>query len=148
MNFQNFIRKNLLKKENIGFDQIEKQIQRAYKDLKSAEVLLASDDAGAYQFAYNAMLHAGRALLFVKGYRPTVEKSHKTVVDCVKIILGERFQILIEKFDRMRKARHTIIYDISEISGTEARNALKSAGDFVGKIAEIIQKKSPQKKLF
>ena len=82
MSYQDLIKRNLLKKENISFNQIEKVLKRAHKNLKSSKLLLDNnDEEGAFKFAYEAMLLSGRALIFSYGMRPRIIGSHKTVVD-------------------------------------------------------------------
>ena len=84
MNYNDLINQGLLKQDNIGFDQINRVIERAYKNIKSAKVLLDNDDEeGAFRFAYDAMLLAGRALIFSYNLRPRAEGSHKIVIDCM-----------------------------------------------------------------
>ena len=104
MNYQNLIKKGLLRKEKIGFDQINKVLEKAFRYIKSAKTLLADvDEEGAYQFAYDAMLLSGRALVFSYGLRPRTVGSHKIVVDFTEKILGKEYKILTRKFNKMRK---------------------------------------------
>lgn len=71
MLFETYLKKGLLKRQGVNFKQIDKQIIRAKKDLITAEAVLASKDAEwAAMIAYHAMLRAGRALLFSRGYLP------------------------------------------------------------------------------
>lgn len=140
MSYQNLVKQKLLKKEKIGFDQIDRLIIRAAKDLKSAKVLIRIDEETAYALAYQAMLHAGRTLLFSQGYRPSTYQAHKTVVECTKKTLGKGHKILTIKFDKMRKKRHGLIYEATiGVSTTETKNAIKSASELVKKIEEEIQ---------
>lgn len=44
MTYQEFVKRGLLKKEKVGFDQINKTIERAYRNLKSAEILIKNND--------------------------------------------------------------------------------------------------------
>ncbi len=37
MNYKEFIKKGLIKEENIGFDQINKLLERAFRNIKSAK---------------------------------------------------------------------------------------------------------------
>lgn len=150
MSYQGLIKKNLLKKENISFEQIEKVLKRAHKNLKSAKLLLDNnDEEGAFKFAYEAMLLSGRALIFSYGLRPRTIGSHKTVVDFTKEIFGEEYEILTNKFDKIRKRRHDLIYGVEfTTSSTESANAIDSAHKLIDKIEEHIQEKNPQKKLF
>jgi len=149
MNYQEFIKKGLLKEEKIGFDQINKVIERAYRNLKSAKTLIKDgDEEGGFRFAYEAMLLAGRTLIFSYGLRPRVVGSHKIVVDFTEKILGNEYKVLAQKFDKMRKKRNYLIYGTGlTASKTEAENAIKTAEKFIEKIREIIEKKSPQLKL-
>ena len=138
--------KKLIKTEKIGIDQIEKVIKAAEKNLKVADKLLFIDEGHAYETAYTAMLRAGRAFVFVKGYRPTTGFQHKTVVNFAAHFLGDNYKVLIEKFDYMRKNRNKFIYEPWKfhISMTDAKSALKSAREFVEIIKEVIKKENPQ----
>ena len=141
-----YIEKKLIKAEKIGLDQIEKVMKAAEKDLKVAERLLSIDEGHAYETAYAAMLHAARAFVFVKGYRSTTNFQHKTVVSLAAHFLGDKYKVLIEKFDHMRKNRNKFIYEPWKfhISMTDAKSALKSAREFVEIIKEVIKKEHPQ----
>lgn len=149
MNYQELINKGLLKQEQIGFDQINKVLARAYRNIRSAKTLLKDDDEeGSFGLAYEAMLLAGRALAFSYGLRPRTVGSHKIVVDFTEKIIGKEYKILIQKFDKMRRKRNYLIYGIGLIiSETEAENAIKTAKEFMEKIREVIQKRNPQKRL-
>lgn len=149
MIYQEFVKKGLLQKQQVGFDQINKIIERAYRNIKSARTLIKDQDReGGFRFAYEAMLLAGRALVFSYGLRPRARGSHKIVVDFTGSVLGDEYKLLVQKFDRMRRKRNYLIYGIGlVISGTEAKNAITSAENFLETIKEIIQKKNPQIKL-
>ena len=149
MNYQDLIDKGFIKKEEIGFDQISKTIGKAYQKIRASEILLENDvEEDAYALAYEAMLLAGRALVFSCGFRPRAVGSHKTVVEFTRRIIGDRYDILVKKFDKMRKKRHYIIYgSSSDVSPTEAQNAIKSATEFLEKIKQEIAAKNPQQKL-
>ncbi len=141
-----YLEKDLLKRQKVGFDQIHKLMFRAKKDLESAGLMLESDPAMAYNCAYSAMLHSARAFVFIKGFRPTTNYQHKTVVEFTRHFLGEEYKMLTEKFNRMRKNRNLFMYEPWEIniSGTDASNALKSAKDFIDVIVEIMKEENPQ----
>ena len=149
MNYQEYIKKGLLKKEHIGFDQINKIMVKARRNLKSAGILIKNgDEEGGFQFAYEAMLLAARALVFSYGLRPRAIGSHKIVIDFAETVLGAEYKILIQKLDKMRRKRHYLIYGVGlVISKTEAENAVKTAEEFIEKIQKFIQKKNPQQKL-
>lgn len=146
-NFLNeYIEKKLIKPEKIGFDQVEKVIASAEKNLKVAEKLLSIDEGHAYETAYTAMLHAGRAFVFIKGFRPSTNFHHKTVVAFAAHFLGDKYEALVEKFDYMRKNRNNFIYEPWKfhISMTDAKSALKSAREFVELIKDEIKREHPQ----
>ena len=86
-----YIKKRLVKPEKIGIDQIEKVSKAADKNLSVAEKMLSIDEGHAYETAYTAMLHAARAFIFIKGYRPTTSFQHKTVVSFTANFLGDNY---------------------------------------------------------
>ena len=151
MTYENFLKeylnKGLLKRQKSDFRTMEKLIQRAYKELKVAQVNLTIDEGVAFTVAYTAMLHAGRALMFLKGFRPADGFQHKTVVEFAGYILGMKYKKLTQHFDKMRKKRNIFTYELSiSISPTEVKNALNSATKFVEAIRSLIEKENPQLK--
>jgi uncharacterized protein (UPF0332 family) len=140
-----YIKKGLIKKLDPDFHTIQTLVFRAQQDLKTARANLTIDEGIAYTVAYLAMLHAGRALMLSKGYRPADGFQHKTVVEFMEHVLGKDCIVLVEKFDRMRKNRNLFTYEVTlTISKTEAENALKTAIQFVSLIQDIIKQKNPQ----
>jgi uncharacterized protein (UPF0332 family) len=151
MTFDDFIAKcksqGLIKEEKINFKGIENLIARAYKEIKIAEANVSIDEGTAYTVAYTSMLHAGRALMFVKGFRPSNGYQHKTVVDFIAIVLGNEFKTLTQHFDKMRRKRNLFLYEVNiSISPDEVATALKSASSFIKAIRDIIEKENPQHK--
>lgn len=142
-----YIEKKFIKPEKIGFDQIEKVIKAAEKNLKIAEKLLSIDEGYAYETAYTAMLHAARAFMFVRGYRPTTSFQHKTAVSFAARFLGDKYKALVEKFDYMRRDRNKFIYEPWKfhVSLADTKSAIKSAGEFIRIIKEAIKKEHPQR---
>lgn len=148
--YQSLIEKGFLKREKTDFGRIQKTLQKAGKSLKSAKILLkAEQEEGAFEMAYEAMLSAGRALVFSYGLRPRTQGSHKIVVEFVGLALGSGFDLIVEKFDRMRRTRHYLVYEAEiSVSKTEAENAVAAASEFIKMISEEIKKNNPQKELF
>jgi len=140
------LEKKLIKTEKISVNQIEKLIQAAEKKLEASEKTIEIDEACSYEMAYNAMLHAARAFVFIKGFRPTTNFQHRTVVSFTEYFLGEEYKALTAKFDYMRKNRNKFIYEPWKLhlSKTDAKNALKSAADFIVIIKKEIRKENPQ----
>ncbi len=87
MNYEKFLRNKLIKKQRPDFKQISHQLQRALKDLETAEANLEIDLTWSYTIAYHSMIRGSRALMFSKGYLPTAKNSHKTIVEFTKLIL-------------------------------------------------------------
>jgi len=137
--------KGLLRTQKSDLRAVEKLILRAYKDLKTAKANLDIDEGIAYTVAYLAMLHAARAFILLKGFRPADGYQHKTVVEFVSYFLGDEFKAITEQFDRMRRKRNIFTYEVDiSISKSEAINALSMAARFVDLIKGIIRKENPQ----
>jgi uncharacterized protein (UPF0332 family) len=137
--------KGLLKRQKSDLRTVEKLVRRAHKDLKTAKANLEIDEGIAYTVAYLAMLHAARAFILLKGFRPADGYQHKTVVEFISHFLGKEFRVITEQFDRMRRKRNIFTYEIDiSISKSEATNALNSATRFVDLIKGIVQKENPQ----
>jgi uncharacterized protein (UPF0332 family) len=127
--------------------QVAKLVQGAYQDLKEAHVTFSVSDRAAYLFAYTAMLKMGRALLFLKGYRPKGLGQHSTVIEAADFLLGKGFASLTDQFDRMRKKRNLLMYDVGVlISHTEAEESFKTAERYLDKIRDFMGKQDPQLK--
>jgi len=136
-------------KQSIAVSQIESLARRARKDLITAGNNISDDPECAYDYSYKAMLRIGRAILFSYGYRPRSERTHKTVVEACRNILGENFTDVMDVFDKMRKTRNQFTYDpITDISEKSAKEALKEAKQFLSIILERIKKINPQLNLF
>ncbi|MEW6026126.1 MAG: hypothetical protein AB1599_02375 [Planctomycetota bacterium] len=91
MNYEGFLKDNLVKKQAPDFRQIGAQLKRAQKDLKTAQSLLEIDLTWAFAVAYHAMIRAGRALMFSRGFLPAPRQTHKTIVEFTKLILGGEY---------------------------------------------------------
>lgn len=149
MTYEEFLEESLsnglLKRQKPDLRAVEKLILRAYKDLKAAKANLDIDEGIAYTVAYLAMLHAARAFILLKGFRPADRYQHKTVVEFMSHFLGKEFNVVVEQFDRMRRKRNIFTYEIDiSISKSEASNALDRATTFVNLVKGIIQKENPQ----
>ena len=110
----------------------------AHRDLGVSCNLLASNSDWAFTIAYNAVLQAGRALMFAKGYRPEGSNQHVSVIRfCGEFLSPDQSQW----FERMRRKRHKSVYDSAgSISEREAEQAVKKAEEIVQAIEEIIHR--------
>jgi uncharacterized protein (UPF0332 family) len=146
---QEFIDKSLIKKDD-HFDssQIRSVLEKSQRSIKSARLLIDDDRDNSYQLAYEAMLLAGRALVFSFGFRPRAAGSHRIVVDFSKKVLGKETATLVFKFNKMRKKRHYLIYGSGfSISEVDSRNAISSAAKFLKDVENFINDKNLRGKL-
>jgi uncharacterized protein (UPF0332 family) len=115
-------------------------ILRAEKDLKAAKENLKIDEEISYTVSYTAMLHAARAFILSKGYRPADGYQHKTSVEFMAEFLEDKHKSIVEHFDRMRRNRNSFTYEVSiSISMTEAENAITAGSKFVELIKGLIE---------
>lgn len=120
----------------------KRNLRIASRDLRAAKHLLAEENYDwALSIAYNAMLQAGRALMFLKGFRPSTQFGHIAVVRYLRVAFGEQLtERIIDVFDQMRRKRHRAVYEAVDIvSRNEAQNATKWASEFVNKVKEVVK---------
>ena len=125
-------------------DAALKALRRAKRDVETAKTLIASSQYDwSLAVSYNAMLAAGRALMFDKGYRPSSTEGHLAVVQFLTITLGaETGNRLVLIMNGMRKKRHRIIYEEMDIvSLKEAKQATDWAEEFIELITENLNQK-------
>ena len=116
---------------------IDMSIKLAERDLQTAGSLVTDNADWAYSIAYNCMLQAARALMHYKGFRPSGPNRHLTIVRFLELTLDED---IVLGFDRMRRKRHQVVYDITgAVSDTEAKNAVKRAQRFLDEIQQEIK---------
>jgi uncharacterized protein (UPF0332 family) len=144
---QEFIDKGLIKKDdNIDSSQVLGVLKKSRRSIKSAKLLIEDDQENSYQLAYEAMLLAGRALVFSFGFRPRAAGLHKIVVDFSKKVLGKEIATLVFKFNKMRKIRHYLVYGTGlYISEVDSRNAISSAVKFLRYVIRFIKDKNREK---
>lgn len=129
-------RQGLIKTLPIDQKKIQDARALALRDMTTARSLLESNQDWAYNIAYNAVLQAGRALMFSKGYRPDGANQHISVVKFAELFLDKQDSII---FDRMRRKRNSLVYDSAgSITEREAVFAVKEAGELVKKIFAVI----------
>jgi uncharacterized protein (UPF0332 family) len=131
-------REGLIKTLPIDQRKVEDARALALRDVATARTLLDSNQDWVYNIAYNAVLQAGRALMFSKGYRPDGANQHISVVKFAGLFLDSNDSII---FDRMRRKRNSSVYDSAgSITESEAVFAAKQAEDLVKKIFAVIDK--------
>ena len=138
-------RDGYIKECPIDIKVINNLIRRSFKDIETAKRNLEVDNDCSYNYAYNAILHAGLAFMESKGYRPDVIGKHVTIVKFINVALGKSFFGLINNYDFMRKKRHRFIYEPDiPCSKIEAEEAIETAIKLIEIIKKTIKEKDPQ----
>ena len=131
--------------QKVGIVQIEALLKESIIDLEESKKTLHIADRATYIMAYTAMLKAGRALLLLKGYRPTDGAQHKTVVEMTGAILGDKYTSIVSHFETMRRKRNELTYEAGTLlSGSESNQALEDATSLVKNILKEAKSRNPQ----
>lgn len=142
MNLSDLLSKGLVEKFQSDPVQIKKEMDIAKNDLASAKKMLTIQEWGwAHNAAYNAMLQAGRALMFSKGYRPKSSEHHVAVVSFAEAVYSAKFSSeVLQAFGKARLRRSESMYDrAGSISETQGRNLVDKAEIFVNKAKELLK---------
>ncbi|MCK5494351.1 MAG: HEPN domain-containing protein [Candidatus Omnitrophica bacterium] len=149
MKFEDLIRTGQLKKEVTNRQKLEEFVIFAENELSAANFNLDRFTLTAYKSAYDALLHAGNALIRYHGYRPTTKYTHATITEFVDRVLGKEYGDLVRSFKRMRKKRHPLQYEaVFSESREEVKNSIIKAEKLVKKIKEYIKIIPRQNMLF
>lgn len=139
MGWKKLLKENKIQEKSVSEAEVNTVLAKARKTLRSAEHLIEEDEESAYQLAYEAMLIAGRALMFSRGVKPRSIGAHKITVEFCEAFLGEKYRLFIEKLDRARKKRHYLMCGIGQIiSSTEAKSLIETAKAFLDIIKEKV----------
>ena len=131
-------REGLIKRLPVNPRKVEDSLDHAHRDLATSRAVLQTDSDWAYTIAYTAVLQAGRALMFSKGYRPDGAHQHIAVVKFAGLFLDEQDAIT---FDRMRRIRNSSVYETAgSIPVDQAEGAIRSAEALVCRIEACIQR--------
>ena len=149
MDFKDLERKGQLVPEITGKSKIAEFLEFACNELSAAEYNLSKFPLTAYKSAYDALIHAGNALIRYYGYRPTSKYTHVTITECVERVLGKEYGVLVRSFKHMRRKRHPLQYEaLFSESREEVKNSIKKAKELIEKIQEHIDIRPSQKRLF
>jgi uncharacterized protein (UPF0332 family) len=139
----------LIREKAIGWDQVEKYLKRAKKDLISARLILAKDAPVAMDLVYKSMFHSANALIRSLGLRPGRISQHKAVIAACERILGREGKIFILRFNKLRQKRNYFEYGAGFLSSKEEiKNSLIEAEKFIHLIEVFLKNTNPQKQLF
>ena len=138
MNLSDLLKVGSVRKTKKNDKRALDELNAAERDLAVSEKNVKINPDWALAIAYNAMLNATRALMSSDGFEPSGVEKHKSCIDYAMVKFGSTHGETISLFDRMRKKRHTIMYDMAGVvSEHEAKSAIKTARDFV----ELVKKK-------
>lgn len=142
MNLSDLLNKGLVEKFQSDPEQIKNEMDIAKSDISSAKRMLEIGEWGwAHNAAYNAMLQAGRALMFAKGYRPKSQEHHVAVVCFIEAVFAAKFpNEVLQAFAKARLRRSESMYDrAGSISESQGKNLVEKANAFVSKTREILK---------
>lgn len=149
MKFEDLLRTGQLKKEDTSRQKLVEFLSFAEDELSAARFNLEKFPLTAYKSAYDALIHAGNALIRYYGYRPTAKFTHATITEVVDRVLGMEYGDLVRSFKRMRKKRHPLQHEaIFSESKDEVKSSIEKADKLVKKIEEHINFVQEQKRLF
>jgi len=138
-------RDGFIKECPIDIKTINNLIKRSFRDIETAKRNLEIDNDCSYNYAYNAILHAGLAFMESKGYRPDIIGKHTIIVKFINAVLGKKFSGLINNYDFMRKKRHKFIYEPDiPCSKLEAEKAINTAVELIEIIKKYLKENNPQ----
>ena len=110
----------------------------------TAESVIPIDLTWSFTITYHAMMRAGKAFMFSRGYLPTTKSSHKTIIEFMQSALGDEYLDLLLRFNRMRRKRHDFIYDsLNHTNVTEAQSAIKTGRELIAKIIAVVAEENP-----
>lgn len=139
MSYQPLERAGLIEPYRVPQAEIKALLEVARRDVKTAQELMNIDLDWALIVAYNAVLQAGLALMYAKGYRPRGPDRHKTVIRFLRATLDPSSKPKLNRLDRIRKKRHQAVYCMAgAISEREAKGTIEFAEEFVALLADLI----------
>jgi len=150
MSLDELLRSRVIRRVKPDHNLALKSIRRAQRDIDTAKTLIANNKFDwSLAVSYNAMLSAGRAFMFDKGFRPSSTEGHVAVVKFLQATLEtEASDKMIMMMNGMRKKRHRIIYEEMDIvSEDEARQMVAWAEEFVNMISDLVHRKTSHKEL-
>jgi len=149
MEFDDLVKSGQLKREHTSEQKIAEFLQFAEDEVSAAKFNLSKFPLTAYKSAYDALMHAGNALIRYYGYRTTTKYTHLTVTEFVGRILGKDYGNLVRVFKRMRHKRHPMLYEAKFSESTyDIKRSIVNAEELIRKIESCIKIKPLQRRLF
>lgn len=149
MRFDDLLKSGQLKKENTSKAKIAEFLRFAEEEVAAAKFNFPKFRLTAYKSAYDALIHAGNALIRYYGYRPTTKYTHVTITEFLDRVLRKEYGDLVRSFKHMRRKRHPLQYEARFLeSDEEIKGAIRKAEDLIKKIEEFTKIKPDQNRLF
>ena len=149
MQFEDLLKNGQIVKETTTKEKIAEFLAFAENEPAAAKFNVSKFPLTAYKSAYDALMHAGGALIRFYGYRPTNRFTHATITEAVERVLGAECGNLVRSFKRMRKKRHPLQYEaLFSESRKEVQDSINKADKLIKKIQEHIKIRPLQNKLF
>ena len=149
MEFSDLLKSGQLKREITAREKIAEFIQFAEEEISAAKFNLPKFPLTAYKSAYDALIHAGNALIRHHGYRPTAKYTHVTIAEFMDRVLGKEYSVLVRAFKHMRRKRHPLQYEAKFTeSRKEVKDSILEAEELIKKIEGHIKIKPAQQRLF
>lgn len=139
MKFDDLVESGCLRREKTSKHKIAEFLQFAETELDAAKLMFPKYPVVAYKSAYDALMHAGNALIRFHGFRPTQKYTHATITEVVDRILGAKYGQLVRRFKRMRRKRHPLQYDASFVeSDMEVSKTIDDTAELIKIIEDHI----------
>lgn len=138
---EHLVKEGSLRRDNFSSDQITARLQKARRDISSAERSARREDDldWAYTQAYEAMHKAASAVLMHHGYRTEAKDHRKVTVDVARVLLHNELRPSLDLMDVMRRRRNVDMYeDAPPASWREVQNAIPAAKSFVEAISKLL----------
>ena len=143
VSLEDLLRSRVIRKTRPNHALALTSLRPAQRDIDTAKALVENERFDwSLAISYNAMLQAGRALMFERGYRPSITGSHVAVVKFLRISFGKEVSNRMIMFlNSMRKKRHRVVYEEMDIvSMSEAERALGWTIESVNRVGTIVRK--------
>ena len=139
MNFEECLRKHLIRKDESAIERMEKSLEISSRFLESARKNIEIEEYEMAEIAaYNAIFHAARALLFSKGY---VERSHVCLIIALRHLYRDELEFIdyLDTFDKIRLSRHNIQYGGVTTDKKETEYVLNFAREFLDVAMDLLK---------
>jgi hypothetical protein len=114
------------------------------RNLRDAALGALSAD-NRFGLAYEAALPLAKMAIACSGYRVKGQGAHQTTFAAFPLILGPSVQKMASYFDRCRRKRNEISYDMADVvTDTEVEEILDLAWKFQQTVEAWIAKNHPQ----